>query len=183
MTWVPEHLGVFSRAQRSAHLEAVKELLTVSAISAIPFGIGLIAYLLIGNAKAGDPIVGTYLSAVFLRGQLFLISVSFLATSLHRLFNSDRSYRRPDIINIFSALLFGVIGIFYGINPSFAQLESPVTRNTSIIFFGLSLLFYYYTAVLAYERPPSVERSLQAASSALGQRLAERRNLDEEGGE
>ncbi|MFI4934784.1 MAG: hypothetical protein ACHP7N_09220 [Caulobacterales bacterium] len=179
MGWIPEHLAIFSRAQREAHIEATKELALVISISASPFLIGLVAFLLVKPLAYGPhPDASTYLRVVFLRGQLFLISVSFLSTSLHRLYNSDRSYRRPDIINIFAALLFGIIGVFYGINPSFAQLTDPTARNLSFVFFGLSLLFYYYTAVLAYERPPSVEGTLEASSGRLASRLATRRGGD-----
>lgn len=175
MGWLPEHFGIFAKADGSAHREAGKEIVLVSAISAVPFVIGLIAFILIKPAPfQRTATADVYLEAVFLRGQLFLLSVSFLATSLHRLFNSDRSYRRPDVINIFSMLLFGVIGIFYGINPSFAQLSDPTTRNLSIAFFVLSIIFYYYTAVLSYERPPSIERSLNQSSQALATRLAAR---------
>jgi hypothetical protein len=67
--------------------------------------------------------------------------------------------------------LFGVIGVFYGINPSFAQIHDPTARNISIIFFTLSIAFYYYTAVLAYEKPPSVAKSLAKGSDKLAEKL------------
>lgn len=172
MSWLPEHFDVFAGADVSAHKEAGKELTLVSVISAAPFLVGMVAFLLVKPApfeQEATPL--SYLEAVFLRGQLFLISVSFLATSLHRLFNSDRSYRRPDIINVFSVILFGIIGVFYGINPAFAHSDDSTVVGMSLIFFVMSLLFYYYTAVLAYERPPSVERTLEVSSAGLQDRL------------
>lgn len=177
---MPEHFDVFTGANVSAHKEAGKELALVSVISAAPFLVGIVAFLLVKPAPFGsDASPLDYLEAVFLRGQLFLIAVSFLATSLHRLFNSDRSYRRPDIINVFSVILFGIIGVFYGINPAFAKSDDKTVVGISVFFFILSMVFYYYTAVLAYERPPSVERSLAVSSSALDSRLD---NLRNEGG-
>lgn len=118
-----------------------------------------------------------------MRGQLFLVSVSFLATSLYRLFDSDQSYRRPDIITIFAILLFGIIRICYGINPMFGPLSSPLANSVSVIFLFLSIGFYYYTAVLALERPKSVEQSLQVSSNDLDVRLQARRaHIVEDGG-
>jgi hypothetical protein len=70
-------------------------------------------------------------------------------------------------------LLFGIIGVFYGINPTFAELEDNFAANMSLIFFVLSLCFYYYTAVLAVERPQSVETSLKGSSAALSSKLDE----------
>lgn len=176
MAWLPEHFGIFARADGNAHREAGKELVLVITISAVPFAIGLLAFLVTKPLPYGsNATVDAYLRAVFLRGQLFLLSVSFLATSLHRLFNSDRSYRRPDVINVFSMLLFGVIGFFYGINPTFAQITDPLARNLSEVFFALSIIFYYYTAVLAYERPPSVGNTLAKSSSELSDRLSSHR--------
>lgn len=110
-----------------------------------------------------------------MRGQLFLISVSYLATSLHRLFNSDSSYRRPDIINVFSIILFGIIGVFYGINPTFAEIENPIVKSFSLLFFVISVIFYYYIAVLSYERPAPIQKTLEVGADDLAKRLGSRR--------
>lgn len=177
------HFSVFWGARKGVHAEAVRELWVVTLISSLPFLIGAFAYLLVGDT--GTDYVErllTYLASVFLQGQLFLVSVSFMATSLYRLFNSDQSYRRPDAIAIFAIFLFGVIGIYYGINPNFAKLRSPFSQLISVIFFGLSILFYYYTAVLSIERPKSIEQSLQSSSGALDERLSARRARGEDEG-
>lgn len=97
--------------------------------------------------------------------------MSYLANALHRLWNSDHSYRRPDVINLFAILLFAVIGIFYGINPEFARLRSDFARLSSFMAFGISIAFYYYTAVLSYDKPKSVGQSLEAKTDVLGARL------------
>lgn len=172
----PEHVDIFKTADSSAHAKAAKELLLITAITAAPFAVGLFAFLLVQphptDSRYG---VSVYLEAVFLRGQLFLISVSYLATSLHRLFNSDSSYRRPDIINVFSIILFGIIGVFYGINPTFAEIENPIVKSFSLLFFVISVIFYYYIAVLSYERPAPIQKTLEVGADDLAKRLGSRR--------
>lgn len=158
-------------------MEAASELITVAVITAIPFAIGLFSFILLAPGANWDwPAAQQYLSTVFLRGQLFLIAVSFLATALYRLFGLGKKYRRPDILVLFSLVLFGVIGIYYGKNPSFAAIESDFARNISIIFLVISLVFYYYLAVLANEEPPSVAQSLDRQARSLGDRLKARRS-------
>ena len=176
----PRHISIFRSADRVAHGEAFKELLTVSGISAIPFLIGAVAYV-VSRENAGQAAnVGQYFSAVLLQGQLFLISVSYVATSLYRLWNSAHSYERPDVIAGFSLLLFGVIGVFYGLNPEFANLTSDFTRTMSLFFFVMSIMFYYYTAVLAYYRPKKIAQALADDVNELGNRLSRRRSRNVE---
>lgn len=175
MANLPSHFTVFREAKQGAHLEAGKELLAVTAVSAIPFAIGAVAYILLNEMRAGSADIGLYLSTVFLRGQLFLVAVSYMANALHRLWNSHHSYERPDIINFVSMLLFGVIGVFYGLNPEFAELSSGFSTLMSVFFFLSSLLFYYYTAVLAYHRPKEMADALKADVDDLGAKLNIRR--------
>lgn len=170
------HFSVFRRAKTEAHKEAALELITISWLTAIPFFIGAFSYLLNTDTGAGyyEKCIH-YLGSVFLQGQLFLLSVSYIATSLHRLWNSDQSYRRPDGINVFAILLFGIIGAFYGKNPEFTSTTSIFARYTSLVFVAISILFYYYTAVLAYDRPKSIEQTLKGGAKTLSERVARRR--------
>lgn len=173
------HIAVFRSANRSAHAEAAKELITVSAISAIPFLVGVVAFLVVNDTGSNyAERATTYFSSALLQGQLFLVSVSFIATSLHRLWNSDHSYERPDVINVFAILLFGIIGIFYGVNPSFAKLRSSMSERMSVTFFIMSIIFYCYTAVLSYHRPKAIENTLEDEVKDLGDRLGERRSAE-----
>jgi len=174
------HFDVFRQAKRTAHDAAISELTTVSIVTGVPFTVGLISFLISKDSPnltltAYMNLGGSYLSSVFLQGQLFLIAVSFLATALHRLWNSDQSYRRPDMINIFAILFFGVVGIFYGNNPEFTSTTSPLARGISVAFMLLSILFYYYTAVLAYDRPKPVEQVLQNTAKRLRGKVETRR--------
>lgn len=170
------HFSVFRRAKGGAHKEAVLELVTISWLTAIPFFIGAFSYLLTTDTGSNYSTKAlSYLGSVFLQGQLFLLSVSYIATSLHRLWNSDQSYRRPDGINVFAILLFGIIGAFYGNNPEFTSTTSLFARYTSVIFVVISIVFYYYTAVLSYDRPKSIEQTLKVGAKDLSERVARRR--------
>ncbi|MBL4544778.1 MAG: hypothetical protein JKP95_02800 [Oceanicaulis sp.] len=65
---------IFGQANSSAKVEAARELVTVISISLAPFLIGFFAFRLIKPDSFPDtqsPLI-FYLSAVFLRGQLFL---------------------------------------------------------------------------------------------------------------
>lgn len=77
-------------------------------------------------------------------------------------------------------MLFGVIGVFYGLNPEFANLTSSSTRVMSLIFFVLSIAFYYYTAALAYYRPKKIAQALEDDVNDLGDRLNRRRSRNAE---
>ena len=97
------HIFVFLRAKFSSHVEAIRELTTMVMLSLIPYAIGLFSFVLVrSNANWKWAVFEEYISTIFMRGQLFLIATSFLATALYRLFSLQGSYNRPYSLVIFA---------------------------------------------------------------------------------